>query len=76
MDARNAGKIVVAASCDQSLNSDASAMPSTVELSQPRGEGAALDLAEVMLLNIAENCLAVQAAFFDDGKNIRRENAS
>jgi hypothetical protein len=36
--ARKAGIAVVAISCDQSLRSDASPMPSTVELSQ-RGRG-------------------------------------
>jgi hypothetical protein len=37
MDARNAGRTVVAISCDQSLNSDASPMPRTLRLSQRGG---------------------------------------
>src|ERR1700690_865567 len=63
IEARNAGSIVVAASCDQSLNSDARPMPSTVELSQRRGAATPLDWAEVMLLNIADKLPSVQVAF-------------
>ena len=37
MDARTAGRTVVAISCDQSLSSDARPMPSTVRLSQRGG---------------------------------------
>ena len=57
MEARNAGRIVVAISCDQSLSSDASPMPTTVRLSQPnfggRSEQAKIAVAKADISNIA-----------------------